>query len=92
MKFIKFDCLIRACCVTENKKGFLLLKLPTYLKEATNLDDLYEDEEVGSQHSVHWELEEVIRICKRLQKATLVSSFDQIMKRLVMNIYVIYIC
>ncbi|KAH9637239.1 hypothetical protein HF086_006883 [Spodoptera exigua] len=51
-------------------------------EEATNLDDLYEDEDVSSYHSIHWELDEVMRICKRLQKATLVSSFDQILLRL----------
>ncbi|PZC75906.1 uncharacterized protein LOC110378216 [Helicoverpa armigera] len=51
-------------------------------EEATNLDDLYEDEDNGSSHSTHWELEEVLRTCKRLQKATLVSSFDQILLRL----------
>uniref|UniRef100_A0A2A4JHB4 Uncharacterized protein n=1 Tax=Heliothis virescens TaxID=7102 RepID=A0A2A4JHB4_HELVI len=51
-------------------------------EEATNLDDLYEDEDNGSSHSTHWELDEVMRTCKRLQKATLVSSFDQIILRL----------
>lgn len=53
------------------------------MQEATNLDDLYEDEDAGSQHSVHWELEEVMNICKHLQKATLVSSFEMILPRFV---------
>lgn len=50
-------------------------------QEANNLDDLYEDEDARSQHSVHWELEEVMGICRRLQKATLVSSFEEIILR-----------
>lgn len=50
-------------------------------KEATNLDDLYEDTDAASQHSVHWEVEEVKGICKRLQRATLVPSFDKILVR-----------
>lgn len=51
-------------------------------QEATSLDDLYENEDAGSHHSVHWELEEVLAICKKLQKSTLVSSFDEILTRL----------
>ncbi|KAJ0183730.1 hypothetical protein K1T71_000153 [Dendrolimus kikuchii] len=74
----------RTLKLARREIAFLTDSFPDLIRkeEATNLDDLYEDEDVGSQHSVHWELEEVMGICKRLQKATLVSSFDQILLRL----------
>ncbi|XP_022832809.1 uncharacterized protein LOC111360814 [Spodoptera litura] len=74
----------RTLKLARREVAYLTDSFPSLIRkeEATNLDDLYEDEEVGSHHSLHWELDEVMRICKRLQKATLVSSFDQILLRL----------
>ncbi|XP_045784996.1 uncharacterized protein LOC123880742 isoform X1 [Maniola jurtina] len=74
----------RTLKLVRREVAFLTDSFPNLIRkeEATNLDDLYEDEDAASQHSVHWELEEVMEICKRLQKATLVSSFDKILPRL----------
>ncbi|XP_035438499.2 uncharacterized protein LOC118268219 [Spodoptera frugiperda] len=74
----------RTLKLARREVAYLTDSFPSLIRkeEITNLDDLYEDEDVGSQHSIHWELDEVMRICKRLQKATLVSSFDQILLRL----------
>ncbi|XP_034839352.1 chromosome partition protein Smc isoform X2 [Maniola hyperantus] len=74
----------RTLKLVRREVAFLTDSFPNLIRkeEATNLDDLYEDEDAASQHSVHFELEEVMEICKRLQKATLVSSFDKILPRL----------
>ncbi|XP_072930299.1 uncharacterized protein [Epargyreus clarus] len=74
----------RALKLVRREVAYLTDSFPNLIRkeEAANLDDLYEDEDAGSHHSVHWELEEVMSICKRLQKATLVSSFEQIILRL----------
>ncbi|XP_028033018.1 uncharacterized protein LOC114245167 [Bombyx mandarina] len=74
----------RTLRLARREVAYLTDSFPDLIRkeEATNLDDLYEVDEDGSVHSVHWELEEVMAICKRLQKATLVSSFDQILLRL----------
>ncbi|XP_026762607.2 uncharacterized protein LOC113521303 [Galleria mellonella] len=74
----------RTLKLVRREVAYLTDSFPNLIRkeEATNLDDLYEDEDVGSKHSVHWELEEVMSICKGLQKATLVSSFEQIILRL----------
>ncbi|CAH0577996.1 unnamed protein product [Chrysodeixis includens] len=74
----------RTLKLARREVAYLTDSFPSLIRkeEATNLDDLYEDEEVRSQHSVHWELEEVMGICKRLQTATLVSSFEDIILRL----------
>ncbi|XP_075991106.1 uncharacterized protein LOC142986475 [Anticarsia gemmatalis] len=74
----------RTLKLARREVAYLTDSFPNLIRkeEATNLDDLYEDEDAGSQRSVHWELEEVMSICKRLQKATLVSTFDKILLRL----------
>ncbi|CAB3225140.1 unnamed protein product [Arctia plantaginis] len=74
----------RTLKLARREVAFLTDSFPNLIRkeEATNLDDLYENEDTGSKRSVHWELEEVMSICKRLQKATLVSTFDQILSRL----------
>ncbi|XP_052746644.1 uncharacterized protein LOC112047652 [Bicyclus anynana] len=74
----------RTLKLVRREVAFLTDSFPKLIRkeEATNLDDLYDDEDAASKHSVHWELEEVMAICKRLQKATLVSSFDRILPRL----------
>ncbi|CAG4942236.1 uncharacterized protein LOC123705074 [Colias croceus] len=74
----------RTLKLVRREVAYLTDSFPNLIRkeEATNLDDLYEDEDAGSKHSVHWELEEVMGICKRLQKATLVPSFDKILLRL----------
>ncbi|XP_063394540.1 uncharacterized protein LOC134679511 [Cydia fagiglandana] len=74
----------RTLKLVRREVAYLTDSFPKLIRkeEATNLDDLYDDDDVKSHHSVHWELEEVMGICKRLQKATLVSSFDQILLRL----------
>ncbi|XP_063373202.1 uncharacterized protein LOC134661172 [Cydia amplana] len=74
----------RTLKLVRREVAYLTNSFPKLIRkeEATNLDDLYEDDDDQSHHSVHWELEEVMGICKRLQKATLVSSFDQILLRL----------
>ncbi|KAG6452191.1 hypothetical protein O3G_MSEX007493 [Manduca sexta] len=74
----------RTLKLARREVAYLTDSFPDLIRkeEATNLDDLYEDEDAVSKHSVHWELEEVMGICKRLQKATLVSSFDKILLRL----------
>ncbi|XP_049885935.1 uncharacterized protein LOC126380516 [Pectinophora gossypiella] len=74
----------RTLKLVRREVAYLTDSFPRLIRkeEATNLDDLYEDEDAHSQHSVHWELEEVMIICKNLQRATLVSSFDQILLRL----------
>ncbi|CAH4038837.1 unnamed protein product [Pieris brassicae] len=74
----------RTLKLVRREVAYLTDSFPNLIRkeEATNLDDLYEDEDTGSKHSVHWELEEVMGICKKLQKATLVPSFDKILLRL----------
>ncbi|XP_047543815.1 uncharacterized protein LOC125075970 [Vanessa atalanta] len=74
----------RTLKLVRREVAFLTDSFPNLIRkeEATNLDDLYEDDDAISQHSVHWELEEVMGICKRLQKATLVPSFENILLRL----------
>ncbi|KAL0852275.1 hypothetical protein ABMA28_000483 [Loxostege sticticalis] len=74
----------RTLKLVRREVAYLIDSFPDLIRkeEATNLDDLYEELETGSQHSVHWELEEVMLICKRLQKATLVPSFEKILLRL----------
>ncbi|KAM3968706.1 LOW QUALITY PROTEIN: uncharacterized protein ACR2FA_013018 [Aphomia sociella] len=74
----------RTLKLVRREVAYLTDSFPNLIRkeEATNLDDLYEDEDAGSKHSVHWELDEVMSICKSLQKATLVSSFEQILLRL----------
>ncbi|KAL4717605.1 hypothetical protein ACJJTC_000754, partial [Scirpophaga incertulas] len=74
----------RTLKLIRREVAYLTDSFPNLIRkeEATNLDELYEDEDVGSHHSVHWELEEVMGICKRLQNSTLVSSFEQILLRL----------
>ncbi|RVE42190.1 hypothetical protein evm_013155 [Chilo suppressalis] len=74
----------RTLKLVRREVTYLTESFPNLIRkeEATNLDDLYEDDDVGSHHSVHWELEEVMGICKRLQKSTLVSAIDQILMRL----------
>ncbi|CAG9558142.1 unnamed protein product [Danaus chrysippus] len=74
----------RTLKLVRREVAYLTDSFPSLIRkeEATNLDDLYEDEDAVSHHSVHWELEEVMAICKRLQRATLVSSFDKILLRL----------
>ncbi|XP_063837979.1 uncharacterized protein LOC135087063 [Ostrinia nubilalis] len=74
----------RTLKLVRREVAFLIDSFPDLIRkeEATNLDDLYEDLDAGSQHSVHWELEEVMGICKRLQKSTLVPSFERILLRL----------
>ncbi|XP_032527151.1 uncharacterized protein LOC116777614 [Danaus plexippus] len=74
----------RTLKLVRREVAYLTDSFPSLIRkeEATNLDDLYEDEDAVSHHSVHWELEEVMGICKRLQRATLVSSFDKILLRL----------
>lgn len=67
--------------VSNEWQDYLYLIFLYMFQEATSLDDLYENEDAASHHSVHWELEEVLGICKKLQKSTLVSSFDQILFR-----------
>ncbi|XP_053624670.1 uncharacterized protein LOC128683264 [Plodia interpunctella] len=74
----------RTLKLVRREVAYLTESFPNLIRkeEATNLDDLYEDEDAHSKHSIHWELEEVMAICKRLQKATLVSAFDHILPRL----------
>ncbi|CAH2217746.1 jg22975, partial [Pararge aegeria aegeria] len=74
----------RTLKLVRREVAFLTDSFPSLIRkeEATNLDDLYEDADAASHHSVHWELAEVMEICKRLQKATLVSSYDKILPRL----------
>ncbi|XP_050683753.1 uncharacterized protein LOC126978748 [Leptidea sinapis] len=74
----------RTLKLARREIAYLTNSFPNLIRkeEATNLDDLYEDEDAASKHSVHWELEEVTGICKRLQRATLVPSFDRILLRL----------
>ncbi|CAH2035351.1 unnamed protein product, partial [Iphiclides podalirius] len=74
----------RTLKIVRREVAYLTESFPDLIRkeEATNLDDLYEEQDNASLHSVHWELEEVMSICKRLQRGTLVSSFDQILLRL----------
>ncbi|XP_026316058.1 uncharacterized protein LOC113227376 [Hyposmocoma kahamanoa] len=74
----------RTLKLVRREVAYLTNSFPKLIRkeEATSLDDLYENEDAGSHHSVHWELEEVLAICKKLQKSTLVSSFDEILSRL----------
>ncbi|KAJ8737803.1 hypothetical protein PYW08_000398 [Mythimna loreyi] len=74
----------RTLKLARREVAYLTDSFPNLIRkeEATNLDDLYEDDDAGSQQSLHGELEEVMNICKRLQKSCLVSSFDQILLRL----------
>ncbi|XP_068620296.1 outer dynein arm-docking complex subunit 3 [Battus philenor] len=74
----------RTLKLVRREVAYLIDSFPNLIRkeEATNLDDLYEEEDNVSLHSVHWELEEVMGICKRLQIGTLVSSFDKILLRL----------
>ncbi|CAK1588268.1 unnamed protein product [Parnassius mnemosyne] len=74
----------RTLKVVRREVAYLMDSFPNLIRkeEATNLDDLYEEQDNVSLHSVHWELEEVMSICKRLQQGTLVSSYDKILLRL----------
>ncbi|XP_041987583.1 eukaryotic translation initiation factor 3 subunit A [Aricia agestis] len=74
----------RTLKIVRRELTFLTNSFPNLIRkeEVTNLDELYEEEETGSSHSVHWELEEVVGTCKRLQRATLSQSFDSILPRL----------
>ncbi|KOB71746.1 Uncharacterized protein OBRU01_08146 [Operophtera brumata] len=53
----------RTLKLAKREIAFLTDSFPDLLRaeEATNLDDLYENEDAVSQHSVHWELEEVLK-------------------------------
>ncbi|KPJ06407.1 hypothetical protein RR48_14146 [Papilio machaon] len=74
----------RTLKLVRREVAYLTDSFPNLIRkeEATNLDELYEEQENVSLHSVHWELEEVMSICKNLQRGTLVSAFDQILLRL----------
>ncbi|XP_013144909.1 PREDICTED: uncharacterized protein LOC106108324 [Papilio polytes] len=74
----------RTLKLVRREVTYLTESFPNLIRkeEATNLDELYEEQDNVSLHSVHWELEEVMGICKSLQRGTLVTAFDQILLRL----------
>ncbi|KAJ8737005.1 hypothetical protein PYW07_000276 [Mythimna separata] len=75
----------RTLKLARREVAYLTDSFPNLIRkeEATNLDDLYEEDDEGmSHHSLHGELEDVMAICKKLQKSCLVSTFDQILLRL----------
>ncbi|XP_048488685.1 uncharacterized protein LOC125491238 [Plutella xylostella] len=74
----------RTLKLVRREVAFLTDSFPKLLRkeELGNLEELYVDEEAGSVHSTRRELDEVMAVCLRLQRATLVSSEDQILRRL----------